>query len=253
MPNAMDRPPSAAAKLAQADIRCMSEASIAVRSTCAVDAQRAPADSWEWHALSKLADLSIKNLRALPPDEFHRWLVEWAKRRQHLAESSSAPAEPEEPRFTHRPWPGCRDWQNWAIGLDGHNKWHLFHFQRWGAAEAVCQWRHHNNAAIRIASGKMHWLAVAFIANPTVPLAQTSKALVSRLREAIRVSVGAEGHRPKGKPIQSPAADRPHYQAIARFGSAEYVHRRWLLRLAEAEPAKIWLPLGARDAVKDYK
>jgi len=228
----------------------METISVSVRDTCDVDVQQVPQTWDEWNELAGIVGIRQGVLRDpnYPAGELHAHCAAWAKRRKHLAENGDAPAVP---RFTHRPWPGCRDWQNWAIGLDVNRKWHLFHFQRWGAAEAVCQWRHHNNGAVRIASGAMHKLAVAFITNPAVPLAQASKALVSRLRNAIRKAVDAEGHRPTGKSIQSPAAERPHYLAIARFGNAERVHRRWLLRLVEAEPASEWLPLAAKDDIDD--
>jgi hypothetical protein len=53
---------------------------------------------------------------------------------------------------------GHRDWENWGLGLDVDQVWHLFHFQRQDG-----QWRRHQHCALRIPGGLPASLAQAFV------------------------------------------------------------------------------------------
>jgi hypothetical protein len=69
---------------------------------------------------------------------------------------STTPREPRE--NTGFGFVGHRDWENWGLGLDVDQGWHMFHFQRRDG-----QWRRHQHCALRIPGGLPGSLAQAFV------------------------------------------------------------------------------------------
>ena len=67
--------------------------------------------------------------------------------------------------FTHRPWPGSKEWQNWGTRRDEHGNWHVLHFQRWGDANAVYRWARHSYATVKMVPGAMAEVASRFMEN----------------------------------------------------------------------------------------
>jgi hypothetical protein len=128
-------------------------------------------------------------------------------------------------RFIHKPWPGSDSWHNWGIGVDDEGIWHLFHFWRSGDAQAIYHWKHHRYARVKIAAGQMDAIARRFIEQQSLPISDDDeieriKPIISRLRKVLSDAVLAEGHKPKGSPIQSPTTDRSAYLAVIKFGKA---------------------------------
>lgn len=132
--------------------------------------------------------------------------------------------------FTHRPWPGSKEWHNWGIGLDEHGNWHLFHFQRWGDANAVYRWARHSHASVKIVAGAMADVACRFMERGVLNVTDDSetdriKPTIARLRRVIKDAVSGEGHSPKGNPVQFNRATSA-YQALVKFGRAKRTDSR---------------------------
>lgn len=124
-------------------------------------------------------------------------------------------AKPAKP-YTHKPWPGSRDWHNWGIGRDAEGNWHLFHFRR---SETVCRWIHHPRAHVPLRGGAIDALAQDFLKHGSVVYQPKIKIAVSRLRSVICKAVADEGHRPQGDPIPYHSARRC-YAPVVQFGIA---------------------------------
>lgn len=150
---------------------------------------------------------------------------------ENSSQTTSSKSEPDatgamEPgRFIHKPWPGSDSWHNWGIGVDDEGRWYLFHFWRSGDASAFYQWKHHRHARVKIAAGQMDAIARRFIEQQSLPISDDDeieriKPIISRLRKVLSDAVLAEGHKPKGSPIQSPTADRSAYLSVIKFGKA---------------------------------
>jgi hypothetical protein len=76
--------------------------------------------------------------------------------RRNLPASSTTPRESR--ANTGFGFVGNRDWENWGLGLDVNQGWHLFHFQRRDGS-----WRRHQHCELRIPSGLPGSLAQAFV------------------------------------------------------------------------------------------
>jgi hypothetical protein len=129
-----------------------------------------------------------------------------------------------EKRYTHRPWPGSKDWHNWGVGSDEQGMWHLFHYQRSGDTRAIFRWIRHTRARVPISAGQMDELARRFAREGSVQATDAAtierlKPVVSRLRKVIREAVAKEGHRPTGNLIKSPSKTDPAWTALIVFGT----------------------------------
>lgn len=155
--------------------------------------------------------------------------------RRNLPSRSTAPGE-----NTGFGFVGNRDWENWGLGLDVDQGWHLFHFQRRDG-----QWRRHQHCALRIPGGLPGSLAQAFVsgrgeltegvarglwkqharnltAGSTV---DKVKSALSRLRAKILEALEKEGHRPEGNPfLWQP--DQQAWRSLLKFGYATRGERR---------------------------
>lgn len=135
---------------------------------------------------------------------------------------------------------GHRDWENWGLGLDIDQGWHLFHFQRRDG-----QWRRHQHCALRIPGGLPRSLAQALVSgrgeltegvarglwkqharNPTAgSTVDKVKSALSRLRAKILEAIEKEGHRPEGNPfLWQP--DQQAWRSLLKFGYATRGERR---------------------------
>lgn len=158
--------------------------------------------------------------------------------RRNLPASSTAPRESRE--NTGFGFVGHRDWENWGLGLDVNQGWHLFHFQRRDG-----QWRRHQHCALRIPGGLPGSLAQAFVTgrgeltegvarslwkqhsrNPTPgSTVDKVKSALSRLRAAILEAIHKEGHRPDGNPfLWQP--DQQAWRSLLKLGYATRGERR---------------------------
>lgn len=158
--------------------------------------------------------------------------------RRNLPASSTTPRESRE--NTGFGFVGHRDWENWGLGLDVNQGWHLNHFQRRDG-----QWRRHQHCALRIPGGLPGSLAQAFVTgrgeltegvarglwkqharNPTPgSTVDKVKSALSRLRAAILEAIHKEGHRPEGNPfLWHP--DQSAWRSLLKFGYATRGERR---------------------------
>lgn len=148
---------------------------------------------------------------------------------------SSLSAKPPEPREnTGFGFVGSRDWENWGLGLDVDQGWHLFHFRRQDG-----QWVRHRHCTLRILGGLPGSLAQAFVMgrgeltegvarslwkkhsrSPTSgSTVDKVKSAVSRLRKIIVEAIEKEGHHPDGKPFVW-HADQLSWRSLLKIGYA---------------------------------
>ncbi|MFO0919909.1 MAG: hypothetical protein U0872_16550 [Planctomycetaceae bacterium] len=147
---------------------------------------------------------------------------------------SSATTQRESRENTGFGFVGHRDWENWGLGLDLNQGWHLYHFQRRDG-----QWRRHQHCALRIPGGLPGSLAQAFVTgrgaltegvarslwkkhsrNPTPgSTVDKVKSALSRLRPAIVQATEKEGHHPDGNPFVW-QANQMTWQSLLKFGYA---------------------------------
>lgn len=128
---------------------------------------------------------------------------------------------------------GNRDWENWGLGIDANNCWHLFHFDRSDGS-----WKRHNQVALKIPQSLPGDFAKGFVSgrgilavvdaysawkrcNRGISVASMDrvKTPMSRLRESIKDAVASEGHRPEGLSIVWCRKDQL-WRSRVRFGHA---------------------------------
>jgi hypothetical protein len=135
---------------------------------------------------------------------------------------------------------GHRDWENWGLGMDVDQSWHLFHYRRRDGL-----WVRHQHCALRIPGGLPGSQAQAFVSgrgeltegvarglwkqharNPTAgSTVDKVKSALSRLRAAILEAIEKEGHRPDGNPfVWQP--DQQAWRSLLKFGYATRGERR---------------------------
>lgn len=194
--------------------------------------------------------------------------------RRNLPASSTAPRESRE--NTGFGFVGHRDWENWGLGLDVNQGWHLYHFQRRDG-----QWRRHQHCALRIPGGLPGSLAQAFVtgrgeltegvarslwkrhARNQTPGSTVDKvkSALSRLRKAILEAIHKEGHRPEGNPfLWQP--DQQAWRSLLKF---EYQnprctpHRRyaaggwWCSPESRAGASRSCVPCDPHEAVREVQ
>gem|GEM_PF-5446860 len=153
---------------------------------------------------------------------------------------SSATTQRETRENTGFGFVGHRDWENWGLGLDVNQGWHLFHFRRRDGL-----WVRHQHCALRIPGGLPGSLAQAFVTgrgeltegvarglwkqlarNPTPgSTVDKVKSALSRLRAAILEAIQKEGHRPEGNSfLWQP--DQQAWRSLLKFGYATRGERR---------------------------